>query len=207
MSSPLQFKVTLSELVQREHLPLPQYEEVSVKGPAHKREFTIKCSISNGETTYERFGRGHSKKLAESDAAANMLSFIETQAGGRGLPGYEVSTFMYVCRKQTQKVYACNYVGGDVFYVYIHPSDTVQCCVQDGATIPRASGGLERTIVPNVLSGVEVDYVDMIGENGTFLCLASTDTLAAHGFSTDNKQEARHIALQNLKLSVIDLSQ
>ncbi len=75
VTSPSQYKVSLSELLQQNQLPLPQYELVSTKGPPHKREFTVKCTI-NGPNALEQFGYGSTKKLAESDAASKMLSHL-----------------------------------------------------------------------------------------------------------------------------------
>lgn len=76
MASPSQYKVALNELLQKDQFPLAQYDLVSTKGPAHKRDFTVKCTISVHKTI-ERDGHGPTIKLAESDAALNMLSYLE----------------------------------------------------------------------------------------------------------------------------------
>lgn len=73
---------------------------------------------------------------------------------------------------------------------------------------PKAAAiGLDL-VDTDVLTGCDgvIRYENMTGEDGVFLCLAFTNTLAAHGSSTDSEKQAQEIALNNLKHSFIELS-
>lgn len=67
---PIDPKTMLQEWCQSQGYDLPQYVEVSRKGPDHNPEFTIKL-IFGGNIEFE--GIGQSKKQAERSAAINAL--------------------------------------------------------------------------------------------------------------------------------------
>lgn len=67
---PQESKTTLQEWAHKKKLPLPVYEVISKSGPEHAPDFVISVSIE-GYPPVE--GRGHSKRLAEQDAATSFL--------------------------------------------------------------------------------------------------------------------------------------
>jgi len=69
---PQDFKTQLQELTQAKYHQIPIYEIISVKGPDHNPEFNVKVSIQ----TFVAYGCGTSKKLAEQNAAKNLLEQI-----------------------------------------------------------------------------------------------------------------------------------
>lgn len=66
------FKTVLQEYVQRNKLPLPKYEVVSIDGPNHKQTFKVSC-LAGGE---EFVGEGASKRKAEQNAAQVACDFF-----------------------------------------------------------------------------------------------------------------------------------
>ena len=66
----INYKSLLLEYAQARGLPAPVYETASEHGPDHDKIFNINVSV-------EQFGKaegsGHSKKLAEQNAAQNLL--------------------------------------------------------------------------------------------------------------------------------------
>ncbi|PCJ41899.1 MAG: ribonuclease III [Alphaproteobacteria bacterium] len=67
-------KTRLQEWVQARHIPTPKYVVVKRTGPAHDPFFTIEARIDDMSSTT---GKGRSKREAEQDAAAKLLSQIE----------------------------------------------------------------------------------------------------------------------------------
>jgi len=68
-------KSNLQELLQEQHIT-PTYELVAAAGPAHDRTFTSRVLAEGQELA---LGVGHSKKAAESAAAASALAAIKAQ--------------------------------------------------------------------------------------------------------------------------------
>ncbi len=87
VASPTRFKVTLGELLQADHHPTPQYTVSSERGPPHRKEFTVKCTIVLGQKQVEQVGEGSTKKIAESNAAKNMLTFLQDGGGSTQVSG------------------------------------------------------------------------------------------------------------------------
>jgi ribonuclease-3 len=74
-------KTKLQEWAQARGLPLPAYSEVSRNGPAHAPSFVIEVVVEGLEPAR---GQGPSKRIAEHDAARNMLERVDRQqAPGR----------------------------------------------------------------------------------------------------------------------------
>ncbi|HEC01001.1 MAG TPA: ribonuclease III [Sphingomonadales bacterium] len=67
-------KTRLQEWVQARHIPTPKYVVVDRTGPAHDPFFTIEARIDDMSPAT---GKGRSKREAEQDAAAKLLSRIE----------------------------------------------------------------------------------------------------------------------------------
>lgn len=67
-------KTCLQELLQMRKLPLPVYTVIDTAGSAHSRIFTISCQVSGVDAVTT--GVGPNKRLAEQDAAQNMLDKI-----------------------------------------------------------------------------------------------------------------------------------
>lgn len=71
-------KTQLQELMQAKGLALPQYEVVKVEGVAHDQTFTISCSVASLENT--QLGIGRSKRAAEQEAAAKLLTELSVES-------------------------------------------------------------------------------------------------------------------------------
>lgn len=72
-------KSSLQELVQKRGMPLPLYKEIGRVGPDHSPEYELEVSISTGE---KATGIGKNKKIAERDAAINLLAIINNEKQG-----------------------------------------------------------------------------------------------------------------------------
>ena len=72
-------KGQLQELCQQNSLLIPIYKPIGVKGQSHDREFTIKCTVrdGNGDTLEETYGNGKSKRAAEVDAATKLYNKLK----------------------------------------------------------------------------------------------------------------------------------
>lgn len=70
---PRDSKSLLQEWIQGKGKPHPTYVVVDSSGPAHAPHFIVQVSIEGMEPT---IGEGSSKRLAEKDAAQNMLNMI-----------------------------------------------------------------------------------------------------------------------------------
>ncbi len=66
---PQDFKTKLQELTQSKYREIPTYEVVSVIGPDHHPEFTVKVTIRKFSAT----GTGETKKIAEQNSAKDLL--------------------------------------------------------------------------------------------------------------------------------------
>lgn len=73
LGAALEWKSSLQELTALRGLGVPRYE-VSAEGPDHDRRFTAVVYL--GERAYGR-GRGRSKKIAETDAAAQAWTALD----------------------------------------------------------------------------------------------------------------------------------
>jgi len=67
-------KSTLQELAQRGGKPLPAYEEIEVRGPAHHRVYVFEVSFDGRALAR---GEGNSKRAAQQDAARKALERLE----------------------------------------------------------------------------------------------------------------------------------
>ncbi|GAB4313826.1 MAG: ribonuclease III [Promethearchaeota archaeon] len=78
--TPKNAKSALQELCQKQNLPLPQYEVVSVEGPPHDPTFTVKVTAvlfdKIPRLTHAALGVARSKKAAELKAAENLCSQV-----------------------------------------------------------------------------------------------------------------------------------
>ncbi|MBK4765186.1 MAG: ribonuclease III [Pantoea sp. Brub] len=68
------YKTRLQEYLQSQHLPLPIYLMVLVRGEAHDQEFTIHCKITGINEPI--IGIGFSKRKAEQAAAEKALTIL-----------------------------------------------------------------------------------------------------------------------------------
>ncbi len=71
---PKDAKTMLQEWAQAQSLPLPSYRETGRSGPAHAPRFEIEVAIKGRPPSR---GQGASKRAAEQEAAANLLSLID----------------------------------------------------------------------------------------------------------------------------------
>ena len=68
-------KTRLQEWLQGRQRPLPAYELVSESGEEHARTFRVRCLLS--DPALEAEGNGSSRRAAEQDAAAAILTQLE----------------------------------------------------------------------------------------------------------------------------------
>ena len=68
------FKSILQEYIQKRTRGIPQYDVLQTVGPEHDKIFTVEVSM-NGKRL--GIGKGHSKKLAEQDAARDAYSRLK----------------------------------------------------------------------------------------------------------------------------------
>ncbi len=71
-------KSLLQEYLQGRQLPLPGYRMERISGKAHKQFFEVSCMIN--ELDLKTRGKGTTRRDAEQDAAAAMLTTIENGA-------------------------------------------------------------------------------------------------------------------------------
>jgi ribonuclease III len=78
------FKSALQETLQGLGMPQPTYVLVQEAGPEHKKTFTVEVRLSarKGESAAEFVGRaaGSTKKMAEQDAARQLLAYLGSRA-------------------------------------------------------------------------------------------------------------------------------
>ena len=67
-------KTRLQELLQKLNRPLPIYNMIKQEGDAHNLQFTIECVIPHQSDVKSFHGKGHSKRIAEQNAAKLALS-------------------------------------------------------------------------------------------------------------------------------------
>ena len=70
-------KTRLQELMQARGLPLPSYQVTDVSGEAHDQSFTVECQVVL--LPQSQSGTGKSKRIAEQDAAEQVLMVLESQ--------------------------------------------------------------------------------------------------------------------------------
>jgi ribonuclease-3 len=68
-------KTRLQEWLQGRGLPLPSYAVTAVHGRDHEQTFVVECEVR--EKNVQTTGRGQSRRRAEQDAAAAMLSVLK----------------------------------------------------------------------------------------------------------------------------------
>lgn len=73
-------KTQLQEIMQASAKPLPNYQLVKASGPDHARIFEVSVEVSEPDCVFT--GSGKSRKLAEQDAASQLLAFIERSDNG-----------------------------------------------------------------------------------------------------------------------------
>ena len=84
---------SLQELVVSRGWRLPEYTLANENGPAHKKEFRMKCRVEN----MQQFGEGSAKKHAKRRAAVKMFKFIV------GLPNDAKENVTSHCKEATNK--------------------------------------------------------------------------------------------------------
>lgn len=77
LKPPKDNKTSLQEWLQAKGQPLPNYQEVGRRGPAHAPEFEMKVTTVTGETAA---ASGSSKRLAEQKAAGRLLEILKGDA-------------------------------------------------------------------------------------------------------------------------------
>ncbi|WP_339867934.1 ribonuclease III [Pseudohongiella nitratireducens] len=73
-------KTRLQEMMQQQGLPLPGYEVATIAGEEHEQKFHVVCRTALSAHTAK--GTGSSRRKAEQDAAAAMLTLISESPSG-----------------------------------------------------------------------------------------------------------------------------
>ena len=84
---------SLQELVVSRGWRLPEYALEQENGPAHKKEFRMRCSVENMKTV----GEGSAKKHAKRRAAVKMFKMIV------GMPQEQKDDVTSHCKEATNK--------------------------------------------------------------------------------------------------------
>lgn len=71
-------KSRLQERCQRGGIPLPRYRVLAEEGPPHRKSFAVTVTTRDGR---EAQGTGSTKKEAEMEAAANLLTLLAEEEG------------------------------------------------------------------------------------------------------------------------------
>lgn len=74
-------KTQLQEYLQRDRLPLPEYEVLEQSGQAHRQTFEVACRVNCQGTPYESRASGSSRRRAEQSAARRMLETLRDSLG------------------------------------------------------------------------------------------------------------------------------
>lgn len=71
-------KTALQELCQAKRITLPQYTVIRIEGEAHRQFFYVRCVVPKMNSTemLEAEGQGNSRRVAEQDAARQVLSML-----------------------------------------------------------------------------------------------------------------------------------
>ena len=69
-------KTQLQEYLQRDRLPLPEYEVLEQTGQAHKQTFEVACRVESNGESFETRASGSSRRRAEQSAARRMLTTL-----------------------------------------------------------------------------------------------------------------------------------
>jgi len=67
------FKSALQEKLQARGSPPPDYVVVEEEGPAHRKRYRVECRVQGRALAV---GEGHSKKVAQQDAAKKALAAV-----------------------------------------------------------------------------------------------------------------------------------
>ena len=70
-------KTRLQELVQSRRIALPDYQVEKVDGKAHMQTFSVRCTI--GELDASTTGKGTTRRDAEQESAAHMLTLLDQE--------------------------------------------------------------------------------------------------------------------------------
>ncbi|MBN2873087.1 MAG: ribonuclease III [Halothiobacillaceae bacterium] len=75
-------KTQLQEFLQRDRLPLPEYEVIEQSGQAHKQVFEVACRVAHDSAAFVTRATGSSRRRAEQTAARRMLNTLREASGG-----------------------------------------------------------------------------------------------------------------------------
>jgi ribonuclease-3 len=80
-------KTQLQEYLQRDRLPLPEYEVLEQTGQAHKQTFEVACRVACDGESFETRASGSSRRRAEQTAARRMLKTLRETREGKATAG------------------------------------------------------------------------------------------------------------------------
>ena len=71
------YKSILQEWAQKQKYTLPKYTVINEQGPDHDKIFVIEVSIEMADKTVAGSGTGQSKKIAQQDAAQQLVEKLK----------------------------------------------------------------------------------------------------------------------------------
>ncbi|XP_067891616.1 interferon-inducible double-stranded RNA-dependent protein kinase activator A homolog A-like [Heterodontus francisci] len=194
---------TLQELVVRKGWRLPDYTIAEETGPAHKKEFTMICTVEKFVAT----GCGTSKKLAKRDAAKKMVAKIQNiPAGWKQEDEFNTDDISLIpggnCNGSRGKMLVCSW---DL--LRNSSGEKINQLKRSPLSIPNTD---YIQMLAEVMKEQEFDVsymdIDELTVNGQYQCLAELSTrpvTVCHGtgISRGNAHnDAAHSALQYLKI-------
>lgn len=78
-------KTGLQEWLQSKHLPLPEYTVKRIEGESHRQLFHVECEVASFGVKAE--GSGGSRRVAEQEAAAQVLIALQERSSDVATPG------------------------------------------------------------------------------------------------------------------------
>lgn len=78
-------KTGLQEWLQSKHLPLPEYTVKRIEGESHRQLFHVECEVASFGVKAE--GSGGSRRVAEQEAAAQVLIALQERSSDVVTPG------------------------------------------------------------------------------------------------------------------------
>ncbi|XP_078084610.1 interferon-inducible double-stranded RNA-dependent protein kinase activator A homolog [Mustelus asterias] len=194
---------TLQELVVRKGWRLPDYSVAEESGPAHKKEFTVTCTVEKFVET----GCGTSKKMAKRNAAAKMVAKLQNIPAD-WKQGDNVNTDVISLIPEDKWNGSRGKMSVSSWDLLRNSSgEKINQLRRSPLSIPNTDYSLMLAEVMEE-QGFDVSYLDIdeLTVNGQYQCLAELSTqpvTVCHGtgISRSNAHnDAAHNALQYLKI-------
>lgn len=194
---------TLQELVVRKGWRLPDYSVAEESGPAHKKEFTVTCTVEKFVET----GCGTSKKMAKRNAATKMVAKLQNIPAGWKQGDDVNADIISLIPEDKWNGSRGKMLVSSWDLLRNSSGEKINQLRRSPLSIPNTDYSLMLAEVMEE-QGFEVSYLDIdeLTVNGQYQCLAELSTqpvTVCHGtgISRSNAHnDAAHNALQYLKI-------